>query len=244
MRHAFLFLCVCGLTALACHFSPAVRGGEQAGVLLSLPSRIGQLIGRPEEPSKVEKDNLPTDTEFAKMTYITNTNRDDERDIAHMSIVLAGTERRSIHRPEVCLKGQGWSVTKRLVRPVDLGAAGTLMVTDLAIQRVGESLDGRPMKGRFVYWFIGTDTTTPSHAERIWRTTLDSVLHNINHRWAYASVTALVTDEHDPSQTRERRRTDEQTGRLIDYLITNAAPHFQKSLMKKQGLLTQGDGNG
>jgi len=207
-------------------------------VVLDLPQRIGLLVGRPDEPSQVEKDNLPTDTEFAKMTYITATDRDDERDIAHLSIVLAGSERRSIHRPEVCLKGQGWSVTGQRIREVEMGRHGKLKVTDLAIERVGGGVNGRPMKGRYVYWFIGTDATTPSHAERIWRTTLDSVVSNVNHRWAYAAVSTLVTEGHDPAFTRERQRTDEQTGRLIDYIISHTAPHFQKSLHKDEGLLT------
>lgn len=238
MKQGLTFLLLCVLAALACRLSPPVRGGNEAGVVMSLPSRVGFLVGRAEEPTQVEKDNLPTDTEFAKMTYVTSTDRDDERDIVHLSIVLAGTERRSIHRPEVCLKGQGWSVTDRRIRRVELEGSVTLEVTDLAIERLGATLQGKPMKGRFVYWFIGTDDTTPSHSERIWKTTVDSVFKNVNHRWAYASVTALVTDEHEPSVTRERRRTDEQTTRLIDYLIVNTAPRFQRSLMKQAGLLT------
>ncbi len=238
MMRALCFFVLCLAVVLACQFSPPVQGGSEAGVVLALPPRIGMLVGRPDEPSQVERDNLPTDTEFAKMTYMTATDRDNERDIAHFSIVLAGSERRSIHRPEVCLKGQGWSVTGQRIREVDLGRLGNLRVTDLAIERVGGGVEGRPMKGRYVYWFIGTDTTTPSHAERIWRTTLDSVVNNVNHRWAYAAVSTLVTEGHDPSYTRERQRTDEQTERLIDYIISHTAPHFQKSLHKDGGLLT------
>lgn len=238
---ALLFIGLCAATVLACHFSPSVRGGAEAGVLMKLPERIGLLAGRPEKPSQVELDNLPTDTEFAKMTYITATNLDEERDIAHLSVVLAGSERRSIHRPEVCLKGQGWSVTGQRVREVDLGDGATLKVTDLAIERVGTEAQSKPVRGRFVYWFIGTDVTTPSHVERILRTTLDSVIYNVNQRWAYASVTALVTEGHEPSVTRERHRTDEQTGRLIDYVIANTVPYFHKSARKDRELLTSSE---
>lgn len=238
MRQISLFLMLCAVTVMACRLSPPVKGGSEAGVVMTLPEKVGLLIGRKIEPSQVERDMLPTDTEFAKMTYVTATNLDVERDIAHVSVVLAGSERRSIHRPEVCLKGQGWSVTGQSIREVTLDDGQRLKVTDLAIERVGGGDASRPIRGRYVYWFIGTDATTPSHAERILRTTLDSVVHNINHRWAYAAVTALVTEGHEPSVTRERQRTNEQTGRLIDYVIAKTVPHFQKSMQKNRELLT------
>lgn len=212
--------------------SPAVAGGGEAGVIMKLPSQIGLLIGSHAEPTDVEKANLPEDTEFCKMTYHTSTDRDDERDIAHVSVVLAGSERRSIHRPEVCLKGQGWTVVGSDVVDIPLVAGRSLAVTDLAIERWATQ-GGKSIKvrGHYVYWFVGSDVTTPSHAERIFRTTVDSVVHNINHRWAYASVMAIVTEDMEPSFSHERRRTDAETRRLISYLIENLVPQFQRSYM-------------
>jgi hypothetical protein len=91
----------------------------------------------------------------------------------------------------------------------------------------------RLLRAHYVYWFAGSGLTTPYHFDRLWRSTWDAVLHNVNHRWAYASVLALVTDDLDPAETGERHRTDEQTGRLITFLIQNLVPQFQKDFFVK-----------
>ncbi len=221
------------LTALGCWFSPAMKGGEDAGVVMRLPQRVGPLVGAPGKPDKVELENLPGDTEFAKMTYYTAGAKADERDVAHVSIVLAGAERRSIHRPEVCLVGQGWNIVGSEVMPVEVAPGHPLNVKDLTIEKLIRDKAGREqrLRAHYVYWFVGADITTPSHFERIWRSTWDSVLRNVNHRWAYPSVMATVTDNLDPADSQERHRTDEQTKRLITFLIQKLAPQFQKDCM-------------
>ena len=109
----------------------------------------------------------------------------------------------------------------------------TLFVKDLAISGTFPATDGkaRQIKAHYVYWFTGTDVTTPSHFTRLWRSTWDAVLHNVNHRWAYASVMAFVTDNLEPAESGERRRTDEETRRLISYLIQQLVPKFQKDFL-------------
>jgi hypothetical protein len=104
---------------------------------------------------------------------------------------------------------------------------------DLSMEGTFTSTTGKAerLKAHYVYWFAGNGLTTPYHADRLWRSTWDSVMHNVNHRWAYASVMALVTAGIDPKQTGERHRTDDQTGRLIAFLIQNLVPQFQKDFM-------------
>jgi hypothetical protein len=231
-RALIVFLLAAG-TTLACWFSPPPRGGIEAGVVMHLPARVGLLAGTQREPDKTEMEVLPTDTQFAKMTYVTATQDAAERDVAHVSVVLSGAESRSIHRPEVCLTGQGWTVTGSQVVPVQIAPGRTLLVKDLAISGTFPANNGkaRQLKAHYVYWFTGTDVTTPSHFTRLWRSTWDAVLHNVNHRWAYASVMACVTEDMDPAECGERRRTDEQTRRLISYLIQQLVPQFQKEFM-------------
>lgn len=234
MIRSVILLCIVGATALICHFSPPPHGGSEAGVIMRLPASVGRLQGTPKSPDKVETDVLPADTEFAKMTYVTATNDVNERDIAHVSIVLSGAESRSIHRPEVCLTGQGWTITSSQIIPVEIAPGHTLKVKDLGIEGTFTRKDGKPqrLRSHYVYWFAGTDFDTPSHFERLWHSTCDAVLHNINHRWAYVSVMAAVTEDLDPADWGERRRTDEQTRRLIAFLIQQTVPQFQKNFMK------------
>lgn len=235
IARAVLLLVMAAGTALACWYSPLPRGGHEAGVVMDLPLRVGLLAGTPRSPDKIELDVLPTDTQFAKMTYATATRDVTERDIAQVSVVLSGAESRSIHRPEVCLSGQGWTVTGSQTIPVEIMPGRTLLVKDLAISGTFPATNGKAkqINAHYVYWFTGTDVTTPSHFARLWRSTWDAVLHNVNHRWAYASVLGIVTDNLDPSESGERRRTDEETRRLITYLIKQLVPQFQKDFISK-----------
>lgn len=228
-----LLLALSVLTALGCWFSPSMQSGDEAGVVMSLPQRVPSFVGQPEKPVAEETNNLPEDTAIAKMRYNTASAAPDETDIVHVSLVLAGSERRSIHRPEVCLPGQGWSIVGSEVVPVEIAPGKILRVKDLTIEKTGHRADGSEtrIRAHYVYWFIGTDITTPSHFERILRTTWDSIVRNVNHRWAYASVMTLVTENLDPKETHERHRTDEQTKRLMSFLVQQLVPRFQKEFM-------------
>ena len=222
-------------TTMFCYLSPAPRGGQESGVVMQLPQRVGPLVGISQKPDKVEQEKLPTDTEFAKMTYTTATSDASERDIARVSIVLAGAESRSIHRPEVCLSGQGWTITNSRVMPVEIAPGRTLMVKDLTMNGTFATGAGKSklLRAHYVYWFAGNGLTTPAHFDRLWRSTWDAVLHNVNHRWAYASIMSLVTENLDPEESGERRRTDQETERLISFLIQNLVPQFQKDFFPK-----------
>ena len=87
---ALLTFILAAATVLGCYFSPPPKGGHEAGVIMDLPTRVGRLAGTPRPPDKTEIEVLPTDTGFAKMTYVTSTSDVTERDIAHVSVVLSG----------------------------------------------------------------------------------------------------------------------------------------------------------
>ena len=108
-----------------------------------------------------------------------------------------------------------------------------LQVRDLTIVR--EVLIGKGMKmplhAHYIYWFVGEDVSTPSNLERQILSFRDNVLRNINHRWAYPSVMAWVTDGLPSEKTGERRRSDEETVAMLLNLVRTLAPKFQKNLM-------------
>jgi hypothetical protein len=105
-------------------------------------------------------------------------------------------------------------------------------VKDLLVEREMRREDGTPkmLRAHYVYWFIGTDVTTPSNAVRVWLSTWDNIARNVNHRWAYASVTAWVTDNLETRESGQRARDSEATTKLVSELIRELAPSFQKSL--------------
>lgn len=233
ITRAIILVALCGMTILLCQFSPQTKGGDEAGVLSELPMVAGGFIGVSEDPSDKERELLPADTIIKKREYHTPGGSIEHRDVAHAALVIAGNDTRSIHRPEVCLDGQGWTITSSTVREVKLISGATLRVRDLAIEREVLLPDRSklPLRAHYVYWFVGNDISTPSNLDRQLISLRDSVLSNVNHRWAYPSVMARVTDNLTPQQSGERRRDDAETVKMILSLIRSLAPKFQKDLM-------------
>lgn len=230
-------LCVLA-TIAACRLSPEVRAGDASGVVMELPTAVGRFLGQPMERDAAEKELLPADTQMVKMQY-RSPGLPEDRDLAQVTLVLAGAERRSIHRPEVCLDGQGWTLLDSRIVPVEIAPGQFLNVKDLLVEREMRRADGTPkmLRAHYVYWFIGTDVTTPSNAVRVWLSTWDNIARNVNHRWAYASITAWVTDNLETRESGQRARDSEATTKLVSELIRALAPRFQKALTVEPGAL-------
>jgi len=216
-----------------CRLAPPVAGGNGAGVVMELPATLPGMVSEARDPDPVERKLLPADTQFAKAVYYTRTNDAARRDAVHCGIVLSGAERRSIHRPEVCLQGQGWTLMESRVRSIQMGGGRELRVRDLYIRKNITLKDGtqKPLRAHYFYWFAGQDVTTPEHLERIWLTLRDNVTRGVNHRWAYVSALALVTDNFTPQEIGERPRDSGATADLLETFIRELAPRFQKSFM-------------
>jgi len=156
---------------------------------MDLPGTVGKLWGTEQPVSESEKVMLPPDTQFAKKLYSDGLGSD-----IHCQVVLAGAEKRSIHRPEICLPAQGWTVKSGEVVPVKLSNGKTLDVMRLEVVRPVTLSNGetREMTTLFCYWFVGKNATTPHHLVRVLKTNFDILLHNTNHRWAYVVVSSPV----------------------------------------------------
>ncbi|MBK8095020.1 MAG: exosortase-associated EpsI family protein [Verrucomicrobiaceae bacterium] len=150
----------------------------------------------------------------------------------HVSLRIAGQDTRAIHKPEVCLPGQGWSIIGSTVLPIEMNNGATLQVRDLSLQKIDNRSEGqkRLIKAHYIYWFIGKGVTTTSDIERQWLSFKDSVFNGINHRWAYPSVMSFVTEKMNPHQTGERQRNDEETVAMLRAFIRDLAPKFQKDI--------------
>ncbi|MFM8718311.1 MAG: exosortase-associated EpsI family protein, partial [Chthoniobacterales bacterium] len=177
-----------------------------------------------EEPvSPSELALLPGDTEFAKKIY-----QDLRGDTLTAQVVLSGGEKRSIHRPEICLPAQGWTIQSGEAVPIMLSNGRTLDVMKLTLTRQIEVAPGerRTLKSYFLYWFVGKDTTTPYHWVRLAKTNWDMVTKKIQHRWAYVIVTAPVLEGFKPGA-----KSDQQTLDTLKDFVRQAVPKFQLSEM-------------
>ncbi len=186
-----------------------------------LEETIGRWTGGPQEGlSEQERTILPQDTRGARRVY-----KDDAGRQLSCSIILAGRDVTSIHRPELCLPGQGWNIDSEFVTPLTVTTApgGQLPVMRMNTTRPVRLQDGStvPYRSVFAYWFIGKDRTTPHHWERILWTTRDRVLHNTNHRWAYILIHSpvVLTSPQDDVREAETRAV-----KLIEEFVQDLHP--------------------
>jgi len=207
---------ICGLAGLLCYLSPAVNKGTEAGLVAELPSTVGKAFGVEQEASMAEKIQLPQDTVIARRVYVMPSG-----DQILCSIVLSGGDRRSIHRPEVCLPGQGWTIKGGEIVDIPLNGGKDLKVTNLTLERELEVGPGRrhTIQSYYMYWFVGKDVVTPYHWERVFRTSYDRVTRNINHRWAYVIVSSNIGET-----VREGGKNREQALEMLKEFVVEVVP--------------------
>jgi hypothetical protein len=184
-------LMILASAVIALTVRPAPLG--EAGVVLDeegnpkLPDRVGIWVGEDQAISQEEINTLPEDTRFARKIY-----KDPYGHQLLCSVVLSGSDRGSIHRPEVCLPGQGYIIqNSELVNiPLDSEGKTTLGARRLLISKEIELESGQPFEffRYYYYWFVGSDLTTPKHGDRIFQATFDRIAKNVSHRWAYVTV--------------------------------------------------------
>lgn len=151
---------------------------------VALPNYVGlDWVGREAPVTSVEREVLPADTGFSRKNYVS---LHDGRTEVFVSIVLSGRDRSSIHRPELCLVGQGWTITgaeQRTLRRPECEFPVTLLRIEREVTtRRGEK---RILPAVFVYWFVGADRIVASHWERMFYTSLDRLRYLQANRWAY-----------------------------------------------------------
>lgn len=210
-----------GLTVLACFVGTPPAAKSESAVNMDLPSSVGPFWGTNQPVSDAERSILPKDTEFAKKLYSDARGTD-----INCQIVLAGAEKRSIHRPEVCLTGQGWTLKSGHVVPVKLANGQTLDVMKLSIGRQVTLPNGqqKELTSLFLYWFVGKGITTPHHLVRILKTNFDMLLHNTNHRWAYVIVSSPVLQGFTPDG-----KSEEETLEMLEGFVAEVAPSIMQS---------------
>lgn len=209
VRSAAAWAVAAGVAALAAGAASWARGladapwRGDAGVVLAadgaapaeLPAFIGtEWIGRRAEVSAVEREVLPRDTGFSRKLYVPLAAADKA---VLLSIVLTGRDRSSIHTPELCLVGQGWTVrgtaTHRFVYPgkTDAGFPATV----LQVEREMATARGKTVVPQTVaYWFVGADTIEPVHWRRVVRDAWRRVVRGQADRWAYVLMQTDAAD--------------------------------------------------
>jgi exosortase len=169
---------------------------------IELPTSVGaEWFGRKEEVTALERQILPPDTGYSRKTYIPLENPDRQ---VFFSVVLSGRDRSSIHRPELCLVGQGWTIIGRSEQRLEAAGGPPVRATVLRIQREVMLPDKQrvTVPALLMYWFVNDETTVPSYREMLWRGGLDRLRHLRADRWAYVVEQTLALDGEAPARAR------------------------------------------
>jgi len=181
-----------------------------------LPTFLGtDWIGRTTEVSAFERQLLPADTGFSRKTYVSIA---DRRIQVFLSIVLSGHDRTSIHRPELCLVGQGWTIRSAYVHRFSYpGRADSIPATILRVEKK-VSVQGREVTvpQLVAYYFVGGDVIVASHWNRIVLDAWNRVVHGRADRWAYVLI-----------QTNDNKGDADALGR-VQTVLDQTLPAFQK----------------
>lgn len=169
-----------------------VRLTEDGASPVELPLFVGrEWIGRSVEVSGLEHEVLPADTGYSRKNYVALTNLNNQ---VFVSIVLSGRDRTSIHRPELCLVGQGWTIEGRFRHEFQTGLEA-VPATVLRVEHAAIDAQGRPVRigSLFAYWFVGGEAVEPTLLGMQWRDVCDRLRHFQANRWAYVVVQSGVT---------------------------------------------------
>lgn len=204
------------------------EGRGEAGVKLAadgtspveLPTFLGtEWIGRRAEVTAVEREILPPDTGFARKSYVAVANPAQQ---VFLSVVLSGRDRTSIHRPELCLVGQGWTITGEARHDFAFPGAGEFPATVLRVRREVTTPKGRVAVPQLTaYWFVNGDAVVATHWERLLRDAWNRVAHGRADRWAYVLMQTDATEGEAAALAR------------MQAVLTEALPAFQRPVIAK-----------
>jgi hypothetical protein len=155
---------------------------------VSLPTFIGNnWVGQDADVTAVERELLPPDTGYSRKTYVS---LDDPNRRAFLSIVLSGRDRTSIHRPELCLVGQGWTIRGSFLHEfVFPSGGGPVPATVLEVEKQVMTPRGPAAVPQLVaYYFVGGSGVVASSWKRLFLDAWNRVFHARADRWAYVLV--------------------------------------------------------
>jgi EpsI family protein len=200
---------------------PHVSKSSPAGIAVALPNVVGAWFGDDSDITPREREILAKDTQFARKIYT-----GPRGDKIVVSIILSGDDMtNSIHRPERCLPAQGWSLESSSKRVIALRSGKSFELTKLRAGRMIEQDD----KSRSVlhnlsyYWFVGLDQMTASHLTRTAMDLRDRIVHGYNQRWAYVTITGIITQGWV-----QGGRSEEQTAAMLEDFIKDLVPQLKR----------------
>ena len=189
---------------------------------VALPINMLQCVSEAAPITTKELDWLPGDTTYGRRRYTF-----PDKTWIENNVVLMGHDRTSIHKPEYCLPGQGFTIDHREVVniPIKQPHSYDLPVMKLTTSRPFRDSNGNEvqMRGIYVYWFVADDELSTDHFDRMWTMTKGLLTEGELQRWAYISYFAIC-----------QPGTEEDTFTKMANFIKKSVPKFQTTTGPKK----------
>ncbi len=189
---------------------------------IGFPDVVLDYQGRFQEVSQGELDALPDDTTINVRMY-------QARDGFDMQVraVLMGTDRTSIHQPQFCLVGAGFSIDETNLQSLRV-EGGEPYELPIMVLKSRKMVEGTEYTGFYIYWFVADGLATAHHWERMAWMAKGLFTTGKLQRWAYVSCFGIVPPGFSEEATLER----------IKGFLAHAVPMFQP---RPQNLLPVND---
>jgi hypothetical protein len=196
---------------------------ESKNLEVILPEIVLDYTSERIEQDKTVIGILPKDTSYGQRRY-----KAPDDFWVQVNVVLMGSDRTSLHKPQFCLEGAGWHIDAAASGeesvPVERPLAYDLPVMKLLATRQAE-LNGQlqTFRGVYVYWFVAEDAYTAQHWQRMWWMARELFRTGELQRWAYVSCFAVCL----PGQ-------EEATFERTKKFIAASVPEFQLTPRAKE----------
>jgi len=211
---------------------------QMSRLLSDLPEILVERTGKKLPISADEREQLAPDTTFARKRYSDKSASPDS--FIDVSVVFSGKDiNNSIHRPEVCLKAQGWNFESEKYINLDLDGK-IIPFKEIICARPRVKNDKLPhlnLKGEVIvdrriqyYTFVGSEAIVAGHYERTWEDIKTRVLQGTDQQWAYLTISMDVTDNpsYDFGESYYNKLDLEQTQEAIKQFKLKALPVLLK----------------
>lgn len=208
-------------------FKSSQRLGEPGVKTRPLPGSQNLEVILPERVPGYTMDSLPVDaivtnvlprdTSYGHARYLAA----DSNFAAQVTVVLMGTDRTSLHKPQFCLTGAGWSINQTEVDTIRMEQPFAYDLPVIKLTVSGQfPVEGRTVQaaGVYVYWYVADDalSAAPSGSDRMWSIARELITTGVLQRWAYVSYFSYGPPG-----------TEDQLYERQKKLITASVPEFQ-----------------
>jgi Protein of unknown function (DUF3485) len=169
--------------------APGLKGTampDSVMMKIHLPERVMDFASTNIPEPDVAIGYFPKDTSYAERIYIA-----PDGFWIQSTAILMGADRTSIHRPEFCLPGQGWTIDEKkgLDIPINDQPPYHLQAAAWKLSQMAQDRDGQKVKiaAVYVYWYVANNEETADHNKMLERLTLDLLRTGALQRWAYIS---------------------------------------------------------